>query len=144
MRQVGAPVIGRPGQLVEHAGDRIGRDAWQRHAKAHAGHGAFAPRRLGFGTLGHQRIDLVDELAEFGVEAIARLNERDPYFRGDAAGIRRKDQDAVGHQHRLLDIMRDHQDRFGRHLAFRPKIEKVRAQGFRRQYVKRREGFVHQ
>ena len=59
-------------------------------------------------------------------------------------GIGGEHEDAVAHQHRLLDIMRDHQDRFGRHPPFRPEIEQVGAQRFGGQHVERGEGLVHQ
>ena len=144
MRQVGASIIGRRGDFLEHAGERVGRDARQRHAEAHAGHAAFAPGRLRIGALGHQRIDLVDELAEFRIEPVARMEQRNPDFRGDAAGIRGEHQDAVAHQHRLLDIVGHHQDRFDRHPPFRPEIEKIGAQGLRGQHVERRKRLVHQ
>ena len=41
-RQVGVAVVGRRGDLLDHAGQRIGRDFRQRHADAEAREGAVA------------------------------------------------------------------------------------------------------
>ena len=109
-----------------------------------AGRRGLAPGRLGLRALGHQRIDLVDQRAELRVEAVARMRKVDRDFRGDAAGIGRQHEDAVGHQHRFLDVVGDHQDRLGRHAPFLPQIEQVGAQGLRGQHVERRERLVHQ
>ena len=48
------------------------------------------------------------------------------------------------HQHRLLDVVRHHQDRFDRHPPFDPEIQKVGAQGLGGQDVEGGEGLVHQ
>ena len=47
MGQVGLAVVGRRGDLLEHAGERVGRDARQREAEARAGGRAGAG---GFGS----------------------------------------------------------------------------------------------
>ena len=59
-------------------------------------------------------------------------------------GLEREHQDAVAHQHRLLDVVRDHQDRADRHAPFAPEVEQVGAQGLGGQHVERRERLVHQ
>ena len=65
-------------------------------------------------------------------------------FRHDAAGVGRKDQDAVGHQHRLLDVVRHQQDGGDRHAALAPQVEKIGAQGLGGQHVECGERLVHQ
>ncbi len=116
----------------------------QREAEPRALRGHFAPGRLRLGALGHQRVDAVDELAEIRVEAVARLGKRNGDFGRDPSRIRRQHEHAVAHQHRFLDVVRDHQDRFDRHAPFLPEVEQVGAQGLRRQHVERRERLVHQ
>ena len=112
MRQVGLAVVGRRGDLLEHAGERVGRNARQGEAEPVAAAG-FARRRLGrLRPLGHQRVDLVDQVAELRVEPIARMRERDPRSRPRCGrDLTTRHEDAVAHQHRLLDVVRDHQDR---------------------------------
>src|SRR5574337_249242 len=62
MGQVGLPLVGRRGDLLEHAGERVGRNERQRKGEA-------SGRRLARGRpgrirpLGHERIDAVDERA---------------------------------------------------------------------------------
>ena len=70
--------------------------------------------------------------------------QRDRDLGGDAAGIGGQHEDAVAHQHRLLDVVRHHQDRLDRHPSFRPEIEQIGAQRLGGQHVERRERLVHQ
>ena len=62
----------------------------------------------------------------------------------DAPGMGGQHQDAVAHQHRLLDVVRHHQDRFDVEPLLVPEVEQVGAQRLRRQHVERRERLVHQ
>ena len=62
----------------------------------------------------------------------------------DPAGIGRQDEDAVAHQHRLLDVVGDHQDRLDRDAALLPQVEQVGAQRLGGQHVEGRERLVHQ
>ena len=48
------------------------------------------------------------------------------------------------HQHRLLDVVRHHQDRLDRHAPLVPEVEQVGAQGLGGQHVEGRERLVHQ
>ena len=96
MRQVGLAVVGRRGDLLEHAGERVGRDRGSAMPRPAPGAAASRPARLRLGALGHQRVDLLDQLAEFGVEAVARMGQRNGDLGGDAAGIGGEHQDAVG------------------------------------------------
>ena len=66
-------------------------------------------RRFQLRALCHAGIDAVDELAEGRIETMARVRKVDLDLGGDPAGIGREHQDAVAHQHRLLDIVRHHQ-----------------------------------
>src|SRR5207244_10579724 len=56
-----------------------------------------------------QRVDLVDDLAEWRAVRGARLRQRDRDLGADPAGIAAENEDAVGHLDRLLDVVR--QDR---------------------------------
>ena len=47
----------------------------------------LAPGQLRLGPLRHQRVDLLDELAELGIEAIARMRQRDRDLGRDPARI---------------------------------------------------------
>ena len=145
MRQVRLAVVGWGGDLLEHAGERVGRDARQRQTEASRRRRGFPRRRLRrVGALGHQRVDSLDEVAEFGVQPIARLRERNRDLGGDAAGIGRQHENPVGHQHRLLDVVGDHQDRLDRNAPLLPQVEQIGAQGFGGKHVERRERLVHQ
>ena len=62
----------------------------------------------------------------------------------DAPGIGREQKDAVAHQHRFLDVVGHENDALDRQLAVAPEVEKVGAQGFRREHVERRERLVHE
>jgi len=95
-------------------------------------------------ALGHARVDVVHQLAEARVLAVAWLRQVDPDLAHDAAGIGGEHQDAVAHQDRLLDVVGNHQDRFDLHATFAPEVEQVGAQGLGGQHVQRREGLVHQ
>ena len=65
-------------------------------------------------------------------------------FGGDAAGIAGQHDDAVAHQHRLFDVVRDHEDALDRHASLDPEVEKIGAQGFGGEHVERRKRLVHQ
>ena len=95
-------------------------------------------------TLRHAGIDAVDQLPESRIETIARVRQIDLDLGGDAAGIGRKHQNAVAHQHRLLDVMRHHQHGLDRQPAFNPEIHEVGAEGLGGQHVKRRKRLIHQ
>ena len=78
------------------------------------------------------------------IEPVARLRDRNRDLRGDAARIGRQHQDPIGHQHRFLDVVCDHQDGLDRHPPLLPEIEQVGAQGLGGQHVERRKRLVHQ
>ena len=92
----------------------------------------------------HAGVDIVDERAESGIDAVSGLGQVHLDLGDDPAGIGRKHQDAVAHKHRFLDIVRDEQNGLDRHAAFAPEIEQVGAQRFRREHVQRGERLVHQ
>ncbi len=96
LRQRRLAVVGRGVDFFDHAGDGVGGEPRQRHAETEPGEGTVARRRFD-GALGHQRIDLVDELAEFRIETIARMLQCDADLRCDAAGVRRQHDDAIAH-----------------------------------------------
>ena len=95
-------------------------------------------------TRGHLDIDPLDQLTERRLEPVARLRQVDLDLGDDPTGVGREHQDAVAHEHRLLDVVRDQDHALDRELTLAPEIEKVGAQGLRRQHVERRERLVHQ
>ena len=72
------------------------------------------------------------------------MRKRHAQLVGDAAWVRGEHQDAVAHQHRLLDVVRHHQHGTDRQFAFRPQVDQVGAQVLRGQHVERAERLVHQ
>ncbi|EKS68347.1 hypothetical protein BURK_024995 [Burkholderia sp. SJ98] len=93
---------------------------------------------------GHLRVDIVDETPERRIQAIARMLERHLDLGHHAARIRRQHENAVAHEHRFLDVVRDDQHRLDRHAPLRPQIEQVGAQVFGGEHVERGERLVHQ
>ena len=133
------------GQRFEHAGQQVRGDARQdrvdrcRHRSGRATD--FRRRRR---ARGHRHIDFFDQIAEARVESVARLLQIHRDFANDAARIGREQQDAVAHQHRLLDIVGDDDDALDRQLAVAPQFDEIGAQRFRGEHVERRERLVHQ
>ena len=144
MGQVGLAVVGRGGDLLEHAGERVGRDQRQRQAEAGAGRDGFAAGRLGLGALGHQRVDLSTSWRNSGSRRSRGWGRGTAMSAAMRPGIGREHEDAVAHQHRFLDVVGDHQDRLDRDAPFLPQVEQVGAQRFGGQHVERRERLVHQ
>ena len=144
-RKVGFAVIGLGGERFEKAGQKIGRDARQDGVDAgrdRSGRGADLRRRRR--ARRHRHIDLLDQIAELRIEAVARLLEVDRDLANDAARIGREQQDAVAHQHRFLDIVGHQDDALDRQLAVAPQFEEIGAQRFGGQHVERGERLVHQ
>ena len=100
-----------------------------------------APRRR---PAGHDGVDVVDHFAERRVEPVARVREADAQFGRDPAGIATEHEDAVAHQHGLLDVMGDHQHRFDGQLALAPEVDQVGPECLGGQHVERGERLVHQ
>ena len=138
-----SPSLGPLGKGLHHAGQGVGRDMVQRQAKARAGEVAV-PRRRRLRPLGHAGVDVVDHRPEKRVEPVARLRQIDLDLGDHPARIGGEDEDTVAHQHRLLDVVGDEQDRADRHASLRPQVEQVGAQGLGGQHVEGREGLVHQ
>jgi hypothetical protein len=92
----------------------------------------------------HFCVYVIHQLAKGHVEAVARVWEGDLDFRRDASRVRGKEQDAVAHEDRFLDIVSDQQHRFDGQPAFRPEIEKIGADCLGCQHVKGRKGLVQQ
>src|ERR1051325_6441288 len=80
--------------------------------------------------------------SEGGVLALPRMAQRDMDLGHDVAGILAHDDDAVGHQHRFLDVVGHHQDRLRRNLFFEPQLHQLAAQRLRREHVERGERLV--
>ena len=60
------------------------------------------------------------------------------------AGLRPRHDDAVGQEHRLLDVVGDDEDALGGHLLAHPEFEKLGTKVFGGQDIERREGLVHE
>ena len=138
--QVRAAVVRRDRQRLQQAGHQVGGDRMDRRRQRFL----LGRRMRGRGAAGHQGVDVVHHLAEGRVQAIARVRERHRQFAGDTPGVGREYQDAVAHQHRLLDVVGDHQHRFQRQLAFGPQIDEVGAERFCGQHVQSGKRLVHQ
>ena len=95
-------------------------------------------------TLGHHPVDLVDQLVEVRRPAAARPGQRVAHVGPDPAGVGAQHQDPVGEQHRLLDVVRDHDDGLGREALALPQLQQLAAQVLRGQHVQRAERLVHQ
>ncbi len=78
------------------------------------------------------------------IKPVARMGQLDLDLGRDPARIGREHQDAVAHQHRLLDIVRHHQDRLDRQPALDPEIDQVGTQRLGGEHVECRERLVHQ
>jgi hypothetical protein len=76
--------------------------------------------------------------------ALSRMREGDFDLACDAPGVRGKNQDAVTHKDRFLDVVRDQQHRFYGQPALDPEIEKVSADCLSGQYVECRKRFIQQ
>jgi hypothetical protein len=115
-------------QRFDEAADATGRDLRQDLHQT-----AVDPRlranRLGH-TGGQDRINFVHYSVERGVEPVTRLWQRDFDLGRDMAGMGGKDENAVAHQNRFLDIVGHHQHGLGGELVLDPQVEKVGAQGF--------------
>src|ERR1700689_587036 len=70
MRQVRLSVVGRSGDLLEHAGERVGRYTWKGEPKADRRRGFARCRFRRIRSLRHQGVDLVDQGAEIVIQPI--------------------------------------------------------------------------
>ena len=75
--QIGPAVERLGGQGFQQAGHLVGGDGIQHHADAGAGYAGIRGG-LRFGAPGHVGVDAVDQLAEGGVEAVARVRQGRP------------------------------------------------------------------
>src|SRR4029077_14965532 len=80
---------------------------------------------------GHLGINIVDHLPEGFVQAVAGMRKCYLDFARDAPGVRGKDQNAVAHEDRFLDVVGDQQHRSGWQSALDPEVEKVGADRLR-------------
>jgi len=89
------------------------------------------------------RVNPVHEGDERRVAVFARVWERVGEQFADRSRVRPHDDDPVAQEDRLLDEMRDEEHPLEPEVAARPQPVDLRAQGFRRQHVERRERLVH-
>jgi len=92
----------------------------------------------------HGDVNAIDDRQKGRILPMTGLRQIDLDFSDDASRIRRKQKDAVAHQDRLFDIVRDEDDALDRQLTLLPQIDKIGAQIFRRQHVESRERLVHE
>ena len=102
------------------------------------------PRRDGLVALGHHPVDLVDQLLEVRRPAAARPGQRVAQVGADPAGVGAQHQDPVREQHRVLDVVGDHDHGLGREALALPQLEQLAAQVLRGQHVQRAERLVHE
>ena len=67
-----------------------------------------------------------------------------PEIGADVAGIAAQHDDAVGQQHRLLDVVGDEEDGLGGHGLLGPQLQQFAAQVLGGEHVERGEGLVHE
>src|SRR6185437_14392770 len=72
------------------------------------------------------------------------MGERYLEVRANMAGIASEDDDAVGQQNSLFDVVGDDEDRFGRDRLLLPKLQQLAAQIFGGQNIERGEWLVHE
>ena len=116
--------LGQAGQAV-HGGLR------QRGIPERAGDARARPGRGSGGSavaLGHHPVYLVDERLELRSAPAARPGQRIAHVGPDPAGVGAEDEDPVGEQHRLLDVVRDHDDGLGREPLALPEFQQLAAQ----------------
>ncbi len=111
---------------------------------------AWAAGRLGWGrgrsavALRHHPVYLVDERLVVRRSPATRPGERVTHVCPDPAGVGAQDEDPVGEQDRFLDVVRDHDDGFGREPAALPEFQQLAAQVLGRQHVQRTERLIHE
>ena len=77
---------------------------------------------------GHQPIDRVDQRAVLRCLLPPLLQRQARNVRADATWISCQDDQPISQANRFVDVVRNHQDRLGGHLAVRPQVEQLVAQ----------------
>ncbi|CAB3775279.1 hypothetical protein LMG29542_08661 [Paraburkholderia humisilvae] len=138
-RHVRAAVVRRRRQRLDQTRHQVGR-----HMRQPAVQLEPLSRRLAGLARGHLRVDVVDQPPERRVQTIARMPEWHLDLGNHPPRVRRQHQNAVAHEHRFLDVVRDDQHRLDRHAPLRPQVQQVGTQRLGGQHVERGERFVHQ
>jgi hypothetical protein len=89
-------------------------------------------------------IDVIDNLEEARVLAVARTRNGDPEIGADAAGVLAQHHDAVGQRDGLFDVVSDDEDRARGHLLAFPQLQQFGAQVLGGEHVERGERLVHE
>ena len=89
-------------------------------------------------------IDLVDKLNEAGGFAVARMRHVHGKIGMDVGGIAAEDDDAVGENDGLFDIVSDDEDGARGNFVIEPEFEKFAAERFGGEHVERGEWLVHE
>ena len=104
----------------------------------------LAGNRSRFVGTGQRLVDVIDVSQKARRLAIAVLRNVDLEIGANAPRIAAQHDDAVGQQHRLLDIVGHDEDGGGRHLLVEPQLQQLGAQVFRGEDIERRERLVHE
>ena len=94
--------------------------------------------------LRHDLVDVIDQFDKARRLAIAGMRQFNGEIGAHPRRIFSQHNHAVRQQHRFFDIVRDDENRAGRHLLTEPEFEQFVAQVFRREHVERRKRLIHE
>ena len=110
-------------------------------ARCHGGYRLERGRQIG---PREDAVNVIDQVGEAGILAVARPRQRHPEIGADGGRILAQHDDAVGQQHGFFDIVRDHEDRARGHFVALPKLQQLAAQVLGGEHIERRERLVHE
>ena len=87
--------------------------------------------------LGQHFVDVVHQLRKRRALAVPRMRQRHLEVRAHMSRIPAQHDNAIGQQHRFLDIVRDQENRLRRNRLLLPQLQQFAAQVLRRQHVER-------
>ena len=94
--------------------------------------------------LGQNLVNVVDDLGEAGMLAIARAWKVDMEIGADSAGILAENHDAIAQQNRFLNVVRNDEHGAGGHFLVLPQLQQFAAEVLGRQNIQGREWFIHE
>ena len=92
----------------------------------------------------HDPVDVVDERVEVRGAAVSGARHFVDQLGAETPRVGAQDQDAVGEEYRLLDVVGHHDHRAGREPVSLPQLEELAAQVLGCEHVQRTEGLVHE
>ena len=89
-------------------------------------------------------VDVVDQLRERFRFAVTRLRQVNLKISADVAGIPAQDDNAIGQQHRLFNVVGHDEDGLSGHCLLGPQLQKFTAQILGGEHVERGKRLVHE